>query len=209
MPRYRDDIKLRAAAPADLALLQYWDEQPHVIASAPNDDWDWKKELSHTPDWRELLIAELDVRPVGVVQIIDPAREETHYWGEIEDGYRAIDIWIGEASDLGKGYGTTIMSLALDRCFSSPEVSAVVIDPLATNTRAHTFYERLGFKFVERRYFDRDDCFVYRLDQHDWYSKKQANFSPDVTILPDFNAERISADLYKCNHKKTKGTESH
>jgi hypothetical protein len=29
--------------------------------------------------------------------------------------------------------------------------------------RAHRFYERLGLRFVERRRFGNDDCFVYRL----------------------------------------------
>ena len=55
------------------------------------------------------------------------------------------------------------MSLAMDRCFADPAVTAVIIDPLASNTRAHRFYERLGFRFVERRAFGDDDCFVYRL----------------------------------------------
>jgi aminoglycoside 6'-N-acetyltransferase len=41
--------------------------------------------------------------------------------------------------------------------------AAVLIDPLASNTRAHRFYGRLGFRFVERRRFGQDDCFVYRL----------------------------------------------
>jgi aminoglycoside 6'-N-acetyltransferase len=44
-------------------------------------------------------------------------------------------------------------------------VEAVVIDPRADNTRAHRFYERLGFRFVERRRFGEDDCFVYRLER--------------------------------------------
>jgi aminoglycoside 6'-N-acetyltransferase len=34
---------------------------------------------------------------IGFVQIIDPAREESHYWGDAPGGLRAIDIWIGEA----------------------------------------------------------------------------------------------------------------
>jgi aminoglycoside 6'-N-acetyltransferase len=41
----------------------------------------------------------------------------------------------------------------------------VLIDPLAGNVGAHRFYERLGFRFVERRRFGADDCFVYRLDR--------------------------------------------
>src|SRR5688500_11521018 len=98
-------IKLRAANINDLSVLRHWDEQPHVLASDPNDDWDWETELENNPEWREQLIAELDGRPLGFVQIIDPLSEETHYWGDrVEPNLRAIDIWIGEAGDLGKGY---------------------------------------------------------------------------------------------------------
>jgi aminoglycoside 6'-N-acetyltransferase len=44
-------IKLRPATPTDLDLLRHWDEQPHVIASDPNDDWHWEEELDRTPDF--------------------------------------------------------------------------------------------------------------------------------------------------------------
>lgn len=161
-------ITLRTATISDLKLLQHWDEQPHVIASDPNDDWHWEKELDRAPDWREQLIAELDGRAIGFMQIIDPAREESHYWGEIADNLRAIDIWIGEATDLSKGYGTKMMQLAIARCFTDSAVTAILIDPLASNTRAHRFYERLGFQFIEPRQFGDDDCFVYRLNREDW-----------------------------------------
>jgi aminoglycoside 6'-N-acetyltransferase len=156
-------IRLRPATLDDLALLERWDEQPHVIASDPNDDWAWAHELGRSPDWREQLIAELDGRPIGFVQIIDPAREETHYWGACPDDLRAIDIWIGEEADLGRGLGTEMMQLALERCFEDRAVQAVVIDPLAANVRARRFYERLGFELVELRRFGEDECAVYRI----------------------------------------------
>ena len=160
-----ENVRLRPAGPADLALLRRWDDQPHVLASDPNDDWEWETELGRSPDWREQLVAEVDGRPIGFVQIIDPQREESHYWGDVPPGLRAVDLWIGEESDLGKGYGTKMMELALARCFADPQVRAVLIDPLASNARAHRFYERMGFRFVERRSFGRDECFVYRLDR--------------------------------------------
>ncbi len=160
-------ITLRDATPADRSLLDHWDQQPHVIDSDPNDDWHWETELARQPTWREQLIAELDARPIGFVQIIDLALEESHYWGDCAPHLRAIDIWLGEVSDLGKGYGTIVMRLAIARCFAAPEVTAIIIDPLASNTRAHRFYERLGFRFVERRSFGEDDCFVYRLGRGD------------------------------------------
>jgi aminoglycoside 6'-N-acetyltransferase len=163
-------MRLRPASSRDLALLRHWDEQPHVVASDPNDDWEWEIALGKSPDWREQLIAEVDARPIGFVQIIDPAREESRYWGDAPPDLRAIDLWIGDAADLGKGYGTEMMHLALARCFAEPRVTAVLIDPLAANTRAHRFYERMGFRFVERRRFGRDDCFVYRLDRANHYT---------------------------------------
>lgn len=156
-------MKLRPATPEDLELLRYWDEQPHIIASDPDTDWEWETELLNTPEWREQLIAEVNDKPIGFIQIIDPALEETHYWGEVENNLRAIDIWIGEVDYIGKGYGTKIMRMALKHCFGVPEVTAVLIDPLISNTRAHRFYERCGFKFLEYRNFDGDECKVYQL----------------------------------------------
>lgn len=160
-------VRLRPAVLDDLALLLHWDEQPQVIQADPNDDWDWENELARDPPWREQLIAEVDGVPIGVIQIIDPALEDSHYWGDCPNGLRAIDIWIGEADYLGRGFGTTMMTLAIERCFEAPSVQAILIDPLATNLRARRFYERLGFRFVENRRFGDDDCAVYRLDRAD------------------------------------------
>jgi aminoglycoside 6'-N-acetyltransferase len=164
-------VKLRPAKPEDLELLRRWDEQPHVVASDPHDDWGWEDELRRAPDWREQCIAEADGRPIGFLQIIDPAREESRYWGDVPAGLRAIDLWIGEEADLGRGHGTRMMQLALARCFSDPAVSAVLVDPLASNTRAHRFYQRLGFRAVERRRFGADDCLVHRLERADWAAR--------------------------------------
>jgi aminoglycoside 6'-N-acetyltransferase len=124
---------------------------------------EWETGHARNPPWREQLIAELDGRPIGFVQIIDPAKEDSHYWGEIAENLRALDIWLGEAADLGKGHGTHIMQLALARCFADAKVTAELIDPLASNTRAHKFYARIGFRFVQRHWFGQDECLVYQL----------------------------------------------
>lgn len=157
------EVALRHATPKDLPLLQKWDQQPHVVESDPNDDWGWETELSREVPWREQLMAEVDGVPIGFVQIIDPKEEESHYWGEIAAGYKAVDIWIGESEYLGKGYGTQIMKLAIDRCFAEKSTHSILIDPLESNVRAHKFYERLGFEFLEKRKFGADDCKVYIL----------------------------------------------
>lgn len=166
-------IHLRPATLADLALLRRWDDEPHVVESDPNDDWQWEEELGRDPEWREQLIAEVDGQPIGFLQIIDPALEESHYWGECPPNLRAVDIWIGEAWALGRGYGTEMMRLALERCFANAEVEAVLIDPLASNVRARRFYERLGFVYVEDRRFGEDECAVYRLERAVWEERRK------------------------------------
>ena len=167
-------MRLRRATPDDLALLRHWDAQPHVIASDPNDDWQWETELHRDPPWREQLIAELDGRPIGFLQILDPAGDDERYWGPVDDhGIRALDIWIGEASDLGHGHGTRMMTMAIERCFAEPGVHTILIDPLASNTAAIRFYRRLGFRFVEERSFGPELCAVHRLDRAQWSAADQ------------------------------------
>jgi aminoglycoside 6'-N-acetyltransferase len=161
-------VRLRDATPADAAILRAWEPQPHLIAAGIDDDWEWEKELLRKPSWRDQLIAELDGSPIGFVQIIDPAVEESHYWGAVEADLRAIDIWIGEAQLLGQGYGSEMMRQALERCFADAAVVAVLVDPLASNTPAHRFYRRAGFVEVGPRRFGDDDCLVMRIAREDW-----------------------------------------
>jgi aminoglycoside 6'-N-acetyltransferase len=169
-------IKLRPATLADVPTLQRWDKDPHAIyctthdptAETAFDHIDWPAEIAASSDVTFYLIAEVKGRPIGALQIIDPHKEPTHYWGDVADNLRAVDIWIGAPEDRRRGYGTEMMRLALQQCFAAPEVTAIVIDPLASNTYAHRFYERLGFECVERRFFGEDDCFVMRLERRKW-----------------------------------------
>ena len=161
----RMTVCLRLATSADFALLAKWAEAPHVAAAFGADAYDWRSELAADPDWRDVLIAEADGRPVGAMVVIDPALEPSRYWGEIAPGFRAIDIWIGSAEDLSRGYGGEMMRDVIARCFADPQVRALLVDPLAANTAAQRFYRRLGFRQVERRRFGDDLCVVYRLDR--------------------------------------------
>jgi aminoglycoside 6'-N-acetyltransferase len=170
-------LVLRPATLADVPTLKAWDQNPHVI-SATTDDPDadnafegivWEEEIETSSDVSRYYVAERDGRPIGAMQIIDPHLEPTHYWGDVAPNLRAVDIWIGETSDLGQGHGEEMMRQALALCFADPAVTAVIIDPLASNTRAHKFYQRIGFKPLDRRLFnDEDDCLVHELTRADW-----------------------------------------
>lgn len=172
-------VRLRPATVEDAELLAGWDREPHVIACSTDDpDADiafggieWREELAEQSEVGFYRIAEVEERPIGVMQIIDPHLESTHYWGEIEPNLRAMDIWIGPPDALNRGYGTRMMTLAIEEAFADPAVTAIVIDPLASNTDAHRFYRRLGFKPVGRRMFDADDCLVHRLERATWEAR--------------------------------------
>ena len=191
-------VTIRTATLADVPDLERWDEKPHVRAATSNDgsvafDADWDDELAPREDGTEFFVAELDGVPIGMLQIIDPATERSHYWGEIETGLRAIDIWIGEENHLGQGHGTVTMRFAIERCFASPEVHAIVIDPLSNNVRAHRFYRRFGFAFVERRVFDdQSDCFVFRLERERWHAiadgERPVGATPSASAAPNRDA---------------------
>lgn len=169
-------LRLRRATLNDVPILERWDADPDVIAATTDDDTterafgglDWREELGHDSDVSYHLIAEVDGRPVGAIQVCDPHVEPTHYWGNIEPNLRAIDIWIGAESDRNKGYGREMMRLAHERCFADSAVTAIVVDPLASNPRAIAFYHRLGYVTVERRIFGDDDCLVLRLTRDTW-----------------------------------------
>lgn len=174
-------LRLRDATTADIPTLEFWDTQPHVIACSTDDPEattafdgiDWNEEIALADElgpavW-QVLIAEVSRpdgtwRPIGALQVIDPHREPTHYWGEIEQNLRAIDIWIGEPDMLGTGWGTRMMQTVVDGIAENPAVTAIVIDPLLSNERAHRFYQRLGFQVVGPRHFDEDHCLVHRLE---------------------------------------------
>lgn len=166
-------ITFRSANIKDLKTLQYWDEQPHVINSDPKDDWNWAAELQRNPSWRKQIMAELNGEPLGFIQIINAREEETHYWGvDIPEGIAAIDIWIGEEKKLNKGYGTVMMNYAIEQCFADETINEIWIDPLASNTAAHRFYERTGFSFLRMEQFGEQSCKVYNLKRNDWQKRK-------------------------------------
>ena len=173
-------VRLRPATQADAPILEAWDREPHVIACSSDDPEteiafggiDWPEELAERSEISFYDIAEVDGVPIGVMQVCDPHLEPTHYWGEIEPGLRAIDIWIGPPDALNRGYGTEMMTLAIDRAFADPSVHGIVIDPLNSNVEAIRFYQRLGFVPEGRRMFDEDDCLVHRLTRADWEARR-------------------------------------
>ena len=168
-------IYLRKANIEDLDLLLHWDQQEHVKVSNPYDEWDYEADLKADYEWQEQYIAEVNGKAIGFLHIIDPYLEETHYWGKVEANLKALDIWIGEKDYLNRGFGSQMMRKAFEICFSNPEVKGILIDPLESNKDAIRFYNRLGFKFLEKRKFGEDICDVHFLSRKDYENLSKNN----------------------------------
>jgi aminoglycoside 6'-N-acetyltransferase len=164
-------ITHRLANSDDAKLLREWDKRPHLqLSSNPESDWEYEKQLELNPDWRDWWMAELNGKPFGFMQIMICGADPEDYWewGPAPRTAKAIDIWIGEENLLGQGLGTHMMAFAVKNCFSDPLIETILIDPLNSNTRAHKFYEKCGFSFLEYRTFGTDHCKIYKMKRADW-----------------------------------------
>ncbi len=64
-----------------------------------------------------------------------------------------------------------MMKLAMNRSFEDRKITDIIIDPLETNKGAIRFYERIGFKFIEKKKFEERNCLVYKLSRQYWEGK--------------------------------------
>lgn len=159
-------VTFRRARTSDVGLLRRWSHADHVrdvIGDAY--DWDWPTEVES--GWQEVWIASIregKVRlDIGVVIVLNTEADPSHYWGDVEPGTYAIDLWIGESNALHRGFGAAMMRYGIDRAFQVHGANVILLDPIATNTAAIGFYRHMGFQDVGPRRFGTDQCLVLQL----------------------------------------------
>jgi RimJ/RimL family protein N-acetyltransferase len=70
--------------------------------------------------------------------------------GEDPTDAAALDLFLGEESAIGRGYGTIVLRKALrELIFADPAVRRCYIDPVPENTRAIRVYEKVGFRYIK------------------------------------------------------------
>ncbi len=176
--RKGNPLRLRPATQEDASVLRGWESAPHLDGLLGDGDWQWETALASDRPAHRPFIAEVEDQPIGFLEILDPALDPERYWGDLPPGHRAIDLWIGNPDFIGRGFGREMMRLALELCFSDPEVHTVLVDPLASNTASHRFYVCCGFRLVEERWFSGDRCCVYAVDRESWETHSHAGSSP-------------------------------
>ena len=127
-------------------VKRWWDDG--VKMPYPDAEIADYREAIHGKDSTYRYLAEIDDRPVGLLQhyrIADsPEYAEALALGEDAIG---VDLFIGEAGLLGLGHGPAMLRQFLrDLAFPFHGIDICVIGPSVKNTAAIRAYEKAGFR---------------------------------------------------------------
>lgn len=133
---------LRPIEPADLPILQGWDNDPAIIELMGR-----KYEETAVEDWYQTIERNRTCRALAI------ETQEGRLIGELElahlnwrKGTAELRICIGEKDCWGKGFGTDALSTAMRLAFDVYGLQAVYLRVFATNERAIRLYKQLGFR---------------------------------------------------------------
>jgi RimJ/RimL family protein N-acetyltransferase len=135
----------------DLPMVHAWLQRPHVA------EW-WREPTTLAELERDYVpgtttgsstrayIAILDGEPVGFIQSYVAMGSGEGWWEqETDPGTRGIDQFLANAEQLGRGIGSAMVRLFVERLFEDPAVTKVQADPSPENQRAIRCYRRAGF----------------------------------------------------------------
>jgi aminoglycoside 6'-N-acetyltransferase len=175
------DLALRQLDRADLPQLSRWLEAPHVKR------W-WRErsdaetvEAAYGPaidgaDPTELLIAELDGRPIGMLQRYRLA-DNPDYERALEPvgaphPAAGLDYLIGEPDLTGRGLGPVMIAEGSAGAWETyPEIAAIVVAVQVANRRSWRALEKAGYRRAWSGFTDSGDpsdegpSHVYVLDR--------------------------------------------
>lgn len=147
----RCEVSFRPVEQGDLPLLAQWLARPHV------ERWwgDPAKAIASTE--RNLsdpavdcFVMRLDGHDAGFLQSYDPHAWTGHPFADSPAGTRGLDMFIGEAGLVGRGYGSCATRQFVDHLFQVG-VPEARIDPHPDNVAAIRAYEKAGFvAYAER-----------------------------------------------------------
>jgi len=140
----------------DIPMLHDWLNRPHILewwgGERPTLAQVGNKYLPRimAEEFVTPYIATLGQRPIGYAQSYIALGSGDGWWQEETDpGVRGIDQSLAEATDLGKGLGTKLVTALVELLFSDTAVTKIQTDPAPTNLRAIRCYEKAGFRQVK------------------------------------------------------------
>lgn len=153
-----DQISFRKLQSEDMSLMYKWLNEPHVHEWYDKDKDNSLTEVAkrydpkiHGEEPTDCYIVLYEDQPVGYIQtyMVNNWPEFGEYVG-YDDHTASIDLFIGEISFLGKGFGSLLLKKFLKEIvFSNSKVTTCIIGPEPANKRGIHSYEKVGFKYVK------------------------------------------------------------
>ncbi|MGE0009730.1 MAG: GNAT family N-acetyltransferase [Candidatus Babeliales bacterium] len=176
---YAYEIKFKLLQDADLPLIYNWLHQPFVKKWFSREALPWQEFLtfreqikSYLGTGHEYLACHND-HPFGYIRLYD-----AHLWldglGNADpEGTYGIDLYIGDAGYLGKGFGSAMLSQFItksikDQVELGKPITQIIVDPDSANVTAIKTYQRLGFTID------------YQLDDPFWGNQLIMVLDPDL-----------------------------
>ena len=153
----------------DLPLFFRWVQSTHISKWWKSNTYE-KFEKTYNPQALASnhvfpFIIQIDGKPIGYIQYYLADKADNGWWGiQIEDitGNIGIDMISGETDFIGKGYGSTILKLFIEKIYKETSATKIITDPDPNNLAAIRFYEKVGFRKIKEidapSFFDVEPC---------------------------------------------------
>ncbi len=151
-------LELRPLNDHDISLVENWLKKDHVRRwyviphlGITFDDWMHEiKERDGEFQWLNYLIAQWQGHPIGLCQYYRCADNKDEDFGSLPlEGSYGIDYLIGEESYLGRGLGKGIVTLLVEKIFSSPDARRVTADIDKDNKASEGTLLSCGFALLD------------------------------------------------------------
>jgi aminoglycoside 6'-N-acetyltransferase len=127
------------------AMLLRWLSSPHAQKWWGDPQEELRLIYAVEDSEHDPFIACINGRPIAYIQAWWPTKHPDFSWQHsLSATTRGIDITIGNAADLGRGYGPLIIKHFAAKLFAEG-TTRLIIDPDKTNSRAVKAYQKAGF----------------------------------------------------------------
>lgn len=151
----RYNIKFKPLENEDMPIFYKWVKTPHVAkwwqAGTYEDFVENYNPKSKNQNYVFPFIIYINEKTIGYIQYYLADKVDDGWWMKYQGqpaGTVGMDIIIGDSNYIGKGFGTMLVKIFIEKIFKETNASKIIIDPDKENFAAIHCYEKAGFKKV-------------------------------------------------------------
>jgi aminoglycoside 6'-N-acetyltransferase len=142
-------LTFRPLTKPDYSLFAHWLAEPHVARwwREPATVEHVEKEYGPSDEKTAVYVVEGNGQPIGIIQSYPVEDYPEHGESVKMPGGVGVDLFIGEPSLIGKGYGAQLLSDFVSQVVRPkyPDATGVVGDPEVENLASVRAFEKAGF----------------------------------------------------------------